>query len=124
MEKAIDRKKAGISDLVTEYKELVDLHSDKVSEYLKNEYYFKQMKEEFNDMNDFEELKQFYLDWGVEFRHFFIEYNINHDLIKEKTINIFLKQKSFLHVLKEKPDEEPIDYSTDETPTINNREEK
>ena len=72
MEKAIDRKKAGISDLVTEYKELVDLHSDKVSEYLKNEYYFKQMKEEFNDMNDFEELKQFYLDWGVEYRHFLL----------------------------------------------------
>ena len=60
------------------------------------------MKEDFNDMNDFEELKQFYFDLGVEFRQFVIEYNINHDLIKEKTINIFFKEKSFLlHILKE-----------------------
>ena len=118
MEKAINRKKAEISDL---YK---DLHSDKISEYLKNEYYFKQMKEEFNDMDDFEELKQSNFDLGVECRQFVIEYNINHDLMKEKTINVFLKQKSFIYRLSEKPDEEPIDPSTDETLTINNEEEK
>ena len=51
------------------------------------------MKEDFNDMDDFEELKQFYFDLGVEFRQFVTEYKINHDLIKEKTINIFLKTK-------------------------------
>ena len=51
------------------------------------------MKEDFNEINDFEELKQFYFDLGVEFRQFVIEYNINQNLIKEKIINIFLKQK-------------------------------
>ena len=40
MEKAINRKQTEISDLVAEYKELVSLHSGKVSEYLKKEYYF------------------------------------------------------------------------------------
>ena len=47
-------------------------------------------------MDDFEELKQFYIDLGVEFRQFFIEYNINHDLIKEKTINIFYNKNHSL----------------------------
>ena len=56
------------------------------------------MEEDYTEMEDFEELKRFYFDLGVEFRQFVIEYNINHDLIKEKTINIFLKQKSFLHL--------------------------
>ena len=64
MEKAIHRKKTEISDLVAEYQNLVSLHS----EYLKNEYYFKNMEEEFNSMDDFEELKHFYFDLGVEFR--------------------------------------------------------
>ena len=124
MKKAINRKKTEITDVVAEYEELVNIHSDKVSECLKNEYCFKQMKEDFNDMDDFEELKQFYFNLGVEFRQFIIEYNINHDLIKEKAINIFLKQKSFLHILKEKPDEEPIDYNNDDTSTVDNKEEK
>ena len=34
MEKAVSRKKTEISDLITEYKELVNLHSVKLSEYL------------------------------------------------------------------------------------------
>ena len=41
MEKAINRKKVEISELIAEYKVLVNLHGDKVSEYLKNEFYFK-----------------------------------------------------------------------------------
>ena len=109
MEKARNKKKTEISDLITEYKELVNLHSDKVSEYLKNEFYFKQMEEDLNNLDDFEELKHYYFDLGVEFRSFVIEYNINHDIIKEETINIFLKQKSFVYLLSEKPDDEPID---------------
>ena len=117
MEKANKRKKTEISDLVAEYKELINLHSDKVSEYLKNEFYFKQM-------DDFEELKRFYFDLGHEFRQFVIEYNIDHELIKEKTINIFLKDKPFIYLLKEKPDDESIDYSDDKAPTINNNKEK
>ena len=36
MEKAINRKKFEISELIAEYKKLVNIHSDKVSEYLKN----------------------------------------------------------------------------------------
>ena len=47
------------------------------------------MKDDFNDMDEFEELKHFYFDLGYEFRQFVIEYNINHDLVKEKIINIF-----------------------------------
>ena len=93
MEKAINKQKTEISDLVAEHKELANIHNDKVSKYLKNEFYFKQMEEDYNEMDDFEKLKQFYFDLGVEFRQFVIEYNINHDLIKEKTIDIFLKQK-------------------------------
>ena len=42
MEKAINREKGQISALIVEYKELVHLHKNKVSEYLKNEFYFKQ----------------------------------------------------------------------------------
>ena len=41
MEKSINRKKTEISDLVAECKKLVNIHSDKVSEYLKKESYFK-----------------------------------------------------------------------------------
>ena len=66
MEKAINRKKTEISDLVAEYEKLVNLHCDKVGEYLKNEYYFKQMIEDFNHKDDFEELKHFYFDLGIE----------------------------------------------------------
>ena len=115
-------KKTEIFDLLAEYKELVSLRSDKVSKYLKNECYFKNMEEEFNDENDFEELKHLYFDLGHEFRQFVIEYNINRDLIKEKTINIFLKQKSFTYP-NEEPNEEPINQNFDNTPTIDNKEE-
>ena len=99
MEKAINRKKVEVSELIAEYKVLVNLHSNKVSEYLKNKFYFKQMEE---NHDDFEELKHYYFDLGVEFRQFVIEYNIKHDLIKEKTIHIFLKQKSFTYLLSER----------------------
>ena len=51
------------------------------------------MEEHLNDLHDFQELKHYYFDLGHEFRQVVIEYDINHDLIKEKTINIFLKQK-------------------------------
>ena len=87
---------------------------------MKNCTKYKNVEEEFNDMDDFEELKKFYFDLGFEFRQFVIEYNINHNLIKEKTVNPFLGQKSFTYLLKEKPDEEPIDYSTDKTTIKNN----
>ena len=41
------------------------------------------MEENVNDVDDFEELEHYYFDLGVEFRQFVIEYNINHNLIKE-----------------------------------------
>ena len=110
--------------LIYEFKDLVNLNKDKVSEYLKNEYYFKQMEEEVEEIgDDFEELKKFYFDLGVEFRKFVIEYGINHNNISENTINIFLKQKPFTYLLSEKPDDEPIDYTND-APEINNKQEK
>ena len=60
---------------------------------------------------------------GVEFREFVRNYDIQHNLVKEKRVNIFLKQKPFVYPLSEKPDEEPIDYSND-APTMINKEEK
>ena len=109
--------------LIHEFKDLVDLNRDKVSEYLKKEYYFKRMKEELEDLgDDFEELKKFYFALGVEVRKLVIEYDINHNNISENTINIFLKQKPLTYLLSEKPDDEPIDYA--DTPEINNKQEK
>ena len=34
---------------------------------VKNGFYFRQMEENVNDMDDFEELKQCYFDLGIEF---------------------------------------------------------
>ena len=48
------------------------------------------MEENLNDLDDFEELKRYYFDLGVEFRSFVIKHNINHDLIK-KTISFIRK---------------------------------
>ena len=44
MEKAVIRKKAEISDLLKEYKELINLQSGKVSEYLKMSIIFQILK--------------------------------------------------------------------------------
>ena len=82
------------------------------------------MEENFNNINDFEELRRFYFDLGVEFRKFVIKYNINHNVIKEKKINIFFKTKTIYLSSKKNPHEESIDHGTDKTPTINNEEEK
>ena len=122
MEKAINRKKVEISELIAEYQELVNLHSAKVSEYLKNEFYFKRIEEDLNDLDNFEKLKQFYFDLGNEFRKFVMECNIKHNLIKEKTINIFLKQKPFGYLLSEKQGEELINDNN--ATEMNNEEEK
>ena len=45
MENSGINKKAEISDLLKEFKELIKLHSSKVSEYLKNEYYFQDIEQ-------------------------------------------------------------------------------
>ena len=60
---------------------------------------------------------------GKELRQFFVDYNIDHSLIKESTINIFLRQKPFIHILK---GEEPVidDNDFKKYPIINNLEEK
>ena len=124
MEKAIDRKADKSSMLIYKFKDLVDLNRDKLSEYLKNEYYFKRMEEDLEDLGDnFEELKKFYFDVAVEFRIFVIEYDINHDNISENTIDIFLKQKAFTYLLSEKSDDEIIDYAND-TPEIDKKTRK
>ena len=104
MKKAVNTKKTETSDLLTEFKELINLHSDKVSEYLKNEHYFQDLEEKLNDNdeNDFEDLKNKHYNLGLEFRQFAIKYNINHKLIRESAINTFLKKKLFTHILKEK----------------------
>ena len=57
MEKAVINKKAEVYDLLKEFKELINLHSDIVSEYLKNEYYFQGLEKKLNDEDedDFED---------------------------------------------------------------------
>ena len=49
MENSVAIKKAEISFLLKEFKKLIELHSDKVAEYLKNEYYFQNTEEMVND---------------------------------------------------------------------------
>ena len=125
MEKAIKRKMEAISVLINQYKELIELNKDKVIECLKNEYYFKQIEEDLEEIkSDFEELKKFYFNLGVEFRRFVIEYDINHNIINENIFNIFLKEKPFIYLLKENIDDEIIDNTNDNTPEINNKEER
>ena len=52
------------------------------------------MEENLNDLDDFEELKRYYFDLGVEFRSFVIKHNINHDLIKKN--NIFYQKNRMI----------------------------
>ena len=59
MENSVAIKKAEISILLKELKKLIRLRSDKVAEYLKNEYYFQNTEEIINDkdVNSFSKLK-------------------------------------------------------------------
>ena len=108
--------------LINQCKALIELNIDKVSKCLKNEYYFKQIEEDLEEIkDDFEELKKFYFNLGVEFRRFVIEYDINHNIINENIVNIFLKEKPFLYLLKENIDYEIIDHIDDNTPKINSK---
>ena len=52
-------------------------------------------------------------DLDLEFRQFVIEYDINHTLIKKSTVDTFLREKPFTHILREKPDD-----LKEEQPTI------
>ena len=61
MENPVINKKAEISDLLKEFKDLITLHSNEVSEYLQNRYYFSDLEETLNDENDFNTLKMFAL---------------------------------------------------------------
>ena len=83
------------------------------------------MEEEVEEISDdFDKLKIFYFNLGIEFRKVVIEYDINHDNISENTINIFLKQKPFTYLLTEKFDDELMDYTDNNTPEIDNKQEK
>ena len=52
MKKAVINKKAEIYDILKEFKELINLHSDKASEHLKNEYYFQGLEKKPNDEDE------------------------------------------------------------------------
>ena len=125
MENSAINKKAEISDLLKEFKELIKLHSSKVNEYLKNEFYFQDIEQKLNDNdeNDIHDLRNEHYNLGLEFRQFVIDYDICHTLIKESTINTFLREKPFNHILKV---EEPVTDDNDllKYPIINNLEEK
>ena len=61
--KSVINKKIEISDLLNEFKELINLHSTKVSEYLKNEHYFLDLENTLNDEdeNDLDYLRNYIL---------------------------------------------------------------
>ena len=83
------------------------------------------MEEEVEEISDdFDKLKIFYFNLGIEFRKVGIEYDINHDNISENTSNIFLKQNPFTYLLTEKFDDELMDYTDNNTPEIDNKQEK
>ena len=104
MENSVINKKAEISNLLKEFKELIDLHSDKISEYLKKEYYFSELEDILNDKdeNDFNSLKFSHCDLATEFRQFIIKYDIRHDEIKESTLDKIIKISPH-YILHEKP---------------------
>ena len=121
MENLVIKKKAEILDLLTEFKQLIKLHNSKVSEYLKNEYYFQDLEQKLDDKeeSDIEDLRKEHYDLGKEFREIIIKYNIDRSLIKESTINTFLREKPFNHILK---GEEPVIDNDDfkKYPIVNN----
>ena len=78
--------------LINQFKGLIDLNKDKVSECLTNEYYFKGIEEDLEEIkDDFEELNKFYFNLGAEFRRFVIECDINHNIniVSKNIFNIF-----------------------------------
>ena len=96
MEKTISDKKIEISELIAEFKELINLHRNRLPNHLVDGNYFYYTEQDLNDMDDFENLKQLHFHLGVEFREFVREYNIKHSLISENSINMFLKKKHLI----------------------------
>ena len=129
MEKSVINKKAEISNLLKEFKELFDLHSDKISEYLKKEYYFSELEDMLNDKdeNDFNSLKFSHCDLPTEFRQFIIKYDIRHDEIKESTLDKIIKVSPH-YILHEKPmnnsKEKPVNNDLKEEPINNDLKEE
>ena len=80
------------------------------------------MEEDLNDMDDFEDLKHFHFDLGVEFREFVRNHNIKHSFISEKKINIFLREIPFTYILSQKPSEKLV--HTNDAPKMNNKKGK
>ena len=93
MENSVAIKKAEISLLLKEFKKLIELHSDKVAEYLKSEYYFQNTEKKINDedMNSLSKLKYEYYDLANEFRNFVLQFNISHDDIQESVLDNIIK---------------------------------
>ena len=125
MENPDINKKAEISDLHKEFKDLITLHSNEISEHLKNEYYFSDLEETLNDENEFNTLKCSHYDLATEFRQFVIKYHIRHDEIKEPIIDNIIKISPH-YILHEKPmnnsREEPVN-NLREQPMNNSKEE-
>ena len=124
MENSVDNKKAEISFLLKELKKLISKHSDEVSEYLKDEYYFQDTEDKIDDKKkiSFSKLKYEYYDLAVEFRNFVLQYNISNDEIKESIVDN--RKTDPKYILHERPigdkkegkmdDEESIDSDDDD----------
>ena len=65
MENQLLTKRLKFLYLLNEFKELINLHSSKVSEYLKNEHYFLDLENTLNDEdeNDLDYLRNYILIW-------------------------------------------------------------
>ena len=94
MENSTTIVKDEIALLLQEFTILIKLCSDKVKDYLKDAYYFQDIKELINDkdMNMFNKVNFEYFNLAKEFRNFVLRYNVSHDHIRESVLNDIVKR--------------------------------
>ena len=70
------------------------MYSNKVEDYLKNEYYFQDVEGMINDegMNMSSKISFKYYNLAKEFRNFVMRYNVSQDHITESVLNDIIKR--------------------------------
>ena len=108
--------KGEIVYLLKEFKKLIRLSSNKVEDYLKDEYYFQDTEEMINDegMNMFSKISFKYYNLAKEFRNFVLTltYNVSHDHITELVLNDIVK-RPIEYILHRRQSEYDGDSETD-----------
>ena len=96
-------KKAKIADTLKIFKELINLHSDKIKDLSSYEYYFENIEEDIEDedANELDYLETLRFNLFKLFKSFLIEYNINqvpiiNNLKKQPTINNNLEEQPII----------------------------